>query len=253
MKKILRLVLAILIIWIILFVAFPRLGKALKAFGDSIDFKAPSFNFINNVKSGATNLAKEGIDNIIKEAKSYTTDNKKIGEAIDRIKKNSNKASTNSSSYRREEYDTPKRKIDGLSIRDWTALNTTQWLISKDPFKAICAYSGIEITDIKKMDYDHIIPLKYVHEHGAASWSNEKKNEYAFDPTVGVSVSARENRIKGAKGPSEYMPKNNRAEYCKSWFFIADKYNLSLDQKDIDICENEIKNKPDATLINLYK
>ena len=67
MKKILRLVLAILIIWIILFVVFPRLGKALKVFGDSIDFKAPSFNFINNVKSGATNLAKEGIDNIHEE------------------------------------------------------------------------------------------------------------------------------------------------------------------------------------------
>lgn len=96
-------------------------------------------------------------------------------------------------------------------------------------------YSGETFTDAKKMDIDHLIPLQYAHQHGGASWDAAKKQAYANDlDTVLLTVSARENRSKGAAGPGEYMPplKSYRCEYSHRWVAVSEKYGLTVGKAD---------------------
>lgn len=114
---------------------------------------------------------------------------------------------------------------------------TSQYLISKDPFVYKDPYTDKEITDIKIIDFDHIIPLNYVAKYGDINWTNEQKNKFAQDENVGVSVLNKENRRKGAKGPSEWLPKVNQGDYCYSWLLIAKEFGIALRQQDIDTCK----------------
>lgn len=96
-------------------------------------------------------------------------------------------------------------------------------------------YSGETFNDAKKMDIDHLIPLQYAHQHGGASWDAAKKQTYANDlDTVLLTVSARENRSKGAAGPGEYMPplKSYRCEYSQRWVAVSEKYGLTVGKAD---------------------
>ena len=92
------------------------------------------------------------------------------------------------------------------------------------------------------LDIDHIIPLKYVNEHGGAHWTEAQKRSYgasleAMNNGVYIAVSASENREKSDSGPSEYYPPNPnyRCEYAKKWRDIARLYSISLTQADYNV------------------
>lgn len=96
-------------------------------------------------------------------------------------------------------------------------------------------YTGHTFDDPKKLDIDHIIPLGYVNQHGGASWSKERKQQYANDiSTVLLPVDARANRQKGDRGPSGWMPNDEsyHCTYAKEWVSIASKYGISITQDD---------------------
>ena len=104
-------------------------------------------------------------------------------------------------------------------------------------------YSGETFSNAKQMDIDHLIPLMYAQQHGGAAWSSEKKREYANDlDTVLVTVSAKENRAKGAKGPGEYMPPREEyhCEYAQRWIAISQKYGLWISKDDKSALESAI-------------
>lgn len=95
------------------------------------------------------------------------------------------------------------------------------------------------------LDIDHIIPLKYVNDHGGAHWSAEKKRSYgasleAMNNGVYVAVLASENREKSDSGPSEYYPPNPdyRCEYSRKWRDIARIYGISLNPADYNLIAN---------------
>ena len=146
----------------------------------------------------------------------------------------------NTEKYNRDDWEKPAKKfiLDGEKVsRVKYDTYTSQYLISKEPFVYKCPYSGKEITDIKIIDFDHIIPLNYVAKYGDINWTNEQKNKFAQDENVGVSVLNKENRRKGAKGPSEWLPKVNQGDYCYSWLLIAKEFGIALRQQDIDTCK----------------
>lgn len=95
-------------------------------------------------------------------------------------------------------------------------------------------YTNLPVESIKKTDYDHIIPLAYADRHGANAWTEEQKKGYADDPTVGVCVNSSDNRSKGDKGPSEWLPDENQQDYCYTWLVLADVYDLSITPEDMD-------------------
>lgn len=98
-------------------------------------------------------------------------------------------------------------------------------------------YSGETFTNPGDLDVDHTVPLKAATKMGADKWSEEQKEIFANDlESVLVVTSAKQNRAKGAKTPSEWMPENKEShcDYAKIYIEIVNKYKLNLTQADKD-------------------
>lgn len=111
-------------------------------------------------------------------------------------------------------------------------------------FDYVDPYTGKTISDPRKLDLDHIIPLGFVNGHGGKSWSAEKKKQYANDvSTVLLPVDASANRQKGDKGPSAWMP-SNKVYYCQygtKWVDIASKYGISITSADKKVLRTAVE------------
>lgn len=169
--------------------------------------------------------------------KTPTVTKEDILSLVDSIKVSTHE---NKEKYNRDDWEKPAKKftLDGEKVsRVKYDTYTSQYLVSKDPFVYKDPYTDTEITDIKILDFDHIIPLNYISKYGDIEWSNEQKNKFAQDENVGVSVLNKENRRKGAKGPSEWLPKVNQGDYCYTWLLLAKEWGLALRQQDIDTCK----------------
>lgn len=149
--------------------------------------------------------------------------------------------------YDRDKFEKPSHKFEfeGEKLtRNKYAWHISKWLIKNDEtgFEYYCPYTGIIITDPSKIDFDHIIPLQYTFYHGGYAWDDDKKNTYSYDFDIGVDVSQSSNRSKGAAGPSEWLPSENKDDYCYTWFVIANEYDISMTEKDISVCKLEVLN-----------
>ena len=104
-----------------------------------------------------------------------------------------------------------------------TLSNDGCWIKSgvwHDPF------SGTTLTKASDLDVDHIIPLKWAHDHGGADWSARKKELFANDPVNLLAVDDGLNQAKGARGPDEWLPPNQafRCDYLTIWRDVLSKY-----------------------------
>lgn len=97
------------------------------------------------------------------------------------------------------------------------------------------AYTGKIFTLASEVDIDHVIPLRYAHEYGGENWSALVKKLFANDPENLLITQSNENRIKGWKGPSQYMPRDEsyHCEYARSWLYLTRKYELTLMAADM--------------------
>lgn len=153
--------------------------------------------------------------------------------------------------YDRTDYEKPVKsyKLNGNKVnRNDYAWKTSKWFNEKD-FTYTCPYTGTilkdaddgkEDNDFSKLDYDHIVPLKSTYIRGAKDWTDEQKNEYAYNQWVGVDVLYSANRSKADKGPTEYLPDINIEDYCYSWLLICSYYNLDMTQEEINVCVDNI-------------
>ena len=125
---------------------------------------------------------------------------------------------------------------------------TSPWF-NQDDFTYTCPYTGTVIHDLDddredsdfgNLDYDHIVPLKSAYIRGAWAWTNDQRNEYAYDQWVGIDVLNSANRSKSDKGPLDYLPEINIEDYCYSWLMICSKYDLVMTQEEVDLCQSYI-------------
>ena len=94
-------------------------------------------------------------------------------------------------------------------------------------------YLGKVITIASDLDVDHVIPLAYAHANGGAAWPRSRKQSFAMDEINLLLVDDGENQLKGAKGPSGYLPrKEYQCDYVKKWQLVATKYKLELPVTD---------------------
>lgn len=158
--------------------------------------------------------------------------------------------------YIRDEYEKPTHsyKLNGEKFnRNKYAWHISAYLISEEPFKYTCPYTEIEITDMSKLDYEHIIPLSYIYKYGDTNWTDAEKNKYAYDMLIGMDVLNSANRSHSDKGPADWLPEKNISSYCLTWLIIAKEYDIALRRVDIDVCKLEILNDlENATFINQF-
>ena len=91
-------------------------------------------------------------------------------------------------------------------------------------------YGGQTFGHYRDLDVDHVIPLAWAWEHGAWEWTRDRRREFANDPANLIPVSARLNRQKGARGPTEWLPpvEAYRCEYMLRWHRVLQKYGLPV-------------------------
>lgn len=88
-------------------------------------------------------------------------------------------------------------------------------------------FTGAVIHNPRKIDIDHVVPLKWAWANGAYTWSKEKRERFANDPANLLSVEASLNRQKGAKGLDEWLPPANQCQYVLRFLRIAKTYQLT--------------------------
>ena len=119
---------------------------------------------------------------------------------------------------------------------------------TKDKSKACSIKSGVWIDPYSKekveyptkLDIDHTGALSWTAKAGGQEWDKQKKQDYANDFDHLVATTAKENRTKGDKGPSEWMPESSKCEYAKVYTHIVKKYKLNLNKADKDTLEKAL-------------
>ncbi|WP_239476253.1 HNH endonuclease family protein [Streptomyces sp. CS090A] len=98
-------------------------------------------------------------------------------------------------------------------------------------------YDEVEVTDARKLDIDHMVPLAEAWDSGAHSWTPERREAYAND--LGserslVAVTAKTNRSKADRGPDAYMPpaESARCPYLEDWVATKLRWSLSADDTE---------------------
>mgnify|MGYP001593977282 FL=1 len=98
-------------------------------------------------------------------------------------------------------------------------------------------YSNKLIYQSSKLDIDHVVPLKWAWEHGAAAWPKAKRVRFANDPINLLAVEARLNRQKGAKGPLKWLPPQNKCPYIDLFATIINSYQLTYSPREAIMAE----------------
>ncbi|KQZ17693.1 hypothetical protein ASD51_31420 [Streptomyces sp. Root55] len=98
-------------------------------------------------------------------------------------------------------------------------------------------YDEVEVTDARKLDIDHMVPLAEAWDSGAYNWTPERRQAYAND--LGskwslVAVTAKTNRSKGDKDPDQWLPPvaGARCIYAADWTATKLRWKLSADQNE---------------------
>lgn len=89
-------------------------------------------------------------------------------------------------------------------------------------------YTGNFYSKASDLDVEHIVPLKWAHDHGGAKWSRELKRRFAEDPDNLWLVDDGRNQSKGDRGPDEWMPPYVPVSriYVQRFMAIVQKYGL---------------------------
>lgn len=107
------------------------------------------------------------------------------------------------------------------------------------------SYAGKSYSDSSKMDLDHVVPLSYAAKQGAQVWDKSKKEQFANDVKNLVLADASENRSKGDKGPSEYLPPNKdyQCSYVSSFTKVIVSYGLTMPRADVNAIREVVKER----------
>ena len=115
-------------------------------------------------------------------------------------------------------------------------------------------YDGVLHTDPSDLDIDHFIPLKEAWDSGAWAWSASQRQKFAndlSDPRSLIAVTAGQNRSKGDKDLSNWLPPRQEAlcTYVSTWVAVKAKWKLSMDQSEWGRAKNILtKNCPGTTI-----
>jgi hypothetical protein len=94
------------------------------------------------------------------------------------------------------------------------------------------AYDGKAFTNPTLVDIDHMVPLANAWRSGAATWTDDKRADFANDlerPQL-IAVSAASNRSKGDQDPSTWQPKLAKSwcQYADDWIAVKSHWKLSV-------------------------
>ncbi|MER6611179.1 HNH endonuclease family protein [Streptomyces sp. NPDC000927] len=114
-------------------------------------------------------------------------------------------------------------------------------------------YDEVTVTDAKKLDIDHMVPLAEAWDSGASAWDADRRMRYANDLDAErslVAVTAKTNRSKADKDPAEWMPpaKSAKCTYLADWTATKLRWKLTADDKERTALEKLATDCPDTVV-----
>lgn len=150
---------------------------------------------------------------------------------------------------------------DSCNTREEVLIAESQTTAQVDPFGCkvlegdwFSPYEGKTFTMPGELDIDHVVPLKEAWDSGAWEWTASRRQAFANDLTDSrslIAVSASQNRSKGDKDPSNWIPTNSSyvCTYVADWIAIKAHWNLSMDQSEAGRIKNLLnRNCANATI-----
>ncbi|MFJ5231832.1 HNH endonuclease family protein [Kitasatospora sp. NPDC088391] len=85
-----------------------------------------------------------------------------------------------------------------------------------------------------KIQIDHVMPLSYDWQQGAAQWDKLKRVQIANDPLNLIPADGSQNGSKGDSGPATWLPANTQihCSYAIRWAQVSLKYQLPVTPAD---------------------
>lgn len=148
---------------------------------------------------------------------------------------------------------------DGCSTRNEVLLDEA----TKKPGQgARCALDGGEwrsyydeetVTEARKLDIDHMVPLAEAWDSGASAWDAKRREQYANDLGAErslVAVTAKTNRSKADKDPAQWLPPAESAKctYAADWTSTKLRWKLTADSKEKAALTELAKACPDTVV-----
>jgi len=81
---------------------------------------------------------------------------------------------------------------------------------------------------------DHIVPLSWAWQHGAAAWTPEQRLAFANDPLNLLAVDGPTNASKSDSGPAGWLPPDTtyRCAYADRFTDVLTAYSMGIDAAD---------------------
>ncbi|MEV6845277.1 HNH endonuclease family protein [Actinoplanes sp. NPDC051411] len=119
---------------------------------------------------------------------------------------------------------------DSVLKRDGSKVKLSGCNVVAGTWKSV--YDDKTLTSPTQVDIDHVVPLANAWRSGAASWTTDKREDFANDlddPQL-VAVSAGSNRSKGDQDPSTWKPPatDNWCHYAESWIAVKTHWKLTV-------------------------
>lgn len=94
-----------------------------------------------------------------------------------------------------------------------------------------------------EVQIDHVVPLSYAWQMGAARWDGAKRQRLANDVLNLLPVSGSTNSAKSDSGPASWLPPDKaiRCSYAVRFAQVALKYDLPVTPADKDVMLDQCK------------
>jgi hypothetical protein len=114
-------------------------------------------------------------------------------------------------------------------------------------------YDEVTVTAAGKLDIDHMVPLAEAWDSGASAWDADRRMRYANDLGAErslVAVTAKTNRSKADKDPSEWLPPAASAQctYGADWVATKLRWKLTADDKERTALQDLAKDCADTVV-----
>ncbi|WP_326693177.1 HNH endonuclease family protein (plasmid) [Streptomyces sp. NBC_01795] len=114
-------------------------------------------------------------------------------------------------------------------------------------------YDGQDTSDPRSLDIDHMVPLAEAWDSSASNWDAKQREAYAND--LGserslVAVTAKHNRAKGDKDPTDWWVPSADAscQYLSDWVATKTRWKLTIDQAEKQALTDRAAQCPDTRI-----